>query len=336
MSLLYCVEKNRRYSPIFKGALANHASMGLIALNRLGADGATLKEFFERSESSLNHIAEDSLEITKETYGQYKGEIHAFPAYLEFFTNLAGSSRSVDEIIKEYLPELMPGLAGGAFHPLIRLSYAIEQGDEEEIVFSLAYFYAAYGDLGQLPDVGNAAFEPDRFLKKIREQNDMRLEPSRGLIYAQMKKAGKLAGFNSLIGGFQPDESCLPGIAKAAVAIYLAAGNIITLHGVTGVHAFRIVIPYLQDLQTPILALWQAVCAVYIAVSAPEPAVPSREPAVPSRSKNVPDWAAIKTISLKSTDVHTIKFVYSCVKEERCYNNRDYRVAAMNKISSSR
>lgn len=328
MNLEELLKKNRRYSPVFRGALANHTSMGLIALKQLGADSERLNEFMALSEGALDTLAETSLEITSANFERNKGKIQAFPAYLEFFRNLHAGGRSVDEVLRDYLPALIQGLAGGAFHPLIRLAYAIEQGDDDEIIYSVAFLSAVCGGLGELPKSDGATSDADDIFRKIRKQSDMRIQAGRGLIYAQMRKAAKLARFNSIIGEFHLDADCLPKIAEVAVRLYLAEENITTLHCVTGVHAFRVVMPYVQDVKTPLAALWQAICAAYIAVGAPE--------ITSNKQRETSKWAEIKSRAMKSADVHAIKFVYSCHEEDKCYNTADYETAAMRQVSLNR
>jgi hypothetical protein len=322
-------EENRRYSPIFGRGFSNHVSMGLIALKRMGADDERLKEFVHSSMGMLEPISEPAVEITGKNFEEYMGKIWAFPSYLDYYKKLHAkkSRESATNILTAHLPKLMPGLAGGAFHPLIRLAYSVEQEDEDEIIFSLAYFAASKGRLGNLPETGGKEFDPYAVLNAIRNNAEMRLEDKSGLIYASLKKAANLPAFASTVAGMNMDESHLPRIAGTALAIYLSRENIATLHAVTGTHAFRLLLPYMEDIKTAVLALWQAVCAVYVAVDAPI----LKEP----QAKELPPWDEIKMKSIPCHDVHTIKLVYSCFEEDRLYNNYCYKIAALHRLSLS-
>lgn len=327
MTLEELLEKNRTFFPTFGPGFANHCSMGLLALLRTGADDERLNEFALKSFGHLEPIPAPSIKISGANFNMEMGRIQSFPAYLLYFKELHalnGSGGSVDKIVRDYLPLLMPGLAGGAFHPLIRLAYAIELADEAETIYSLAYFAASNGVLGAPPLSGERKFDPLSFLAVIRNNQQMRLKENSGLIYDRLEKAAALPGFTEMVNGINLSESDLPEIAKVVLEIYLSKENITTLHAVTGVHAFRLMMPYMEKTKTAILFLWRAVCALYISVGAPR--------LLDSKADNPSEWEEIKKEAVRSQDVHTIKFVYSCIEEERLYNNLSYKIAVSRKV----
>ena len=328
MTLEKLLEKNRTFFPTFGPGFANHCSMGLLALLRTGADDERLNEFALKSFGHLEPIPAPSIKISRTNFKIEMGKIQSFPAYLRYFQELYADRGSVDKIIRANLPLLMPGLAGGAFHPLIRLAYAIELADEAETVYSLAYFAASYGVLGAPLRSGEREFDPYSFLAAIRNNPQMRLKEDSGLIFDRLEKAAALPGFSEMINGINLSESHLPELAKVVMEIYLSKENITTLHAVTGTHAFRLLTPYLEETKTAIHFLWRAVCALYISVGAPR--------LLDSKGDNPPQWEEIKKESVRSQDVHTIKFVYSCIEEERLYNSSSYRIAASRKAFAGR
>ena len=295
---------------------------------RTGADDERLNEFALKSFGHLEPIPAPSIKISGANFNMEMGKIQSFPAYLRYFKELHADKGTVDKIVRDYLPLLMPGLAGGAFHPLIRLAYAIELADEAETVYSLAYFAASNGVLGAPPLSGERKFDPYSFLDVIRNNQQMRLKEDSGLIFDRLEKAAALPGFSEMVNGINLSESHLPEIAKVVLEIYLSKENITTLHAVTGAHAFRLMMPYMEETKTAILFLWRAVCALYISVGAPR--------LLDSKADNLPQWEEIKKESVRSRDVHTIKFVYSCIEEERLYNNLSYKIAASRKAFAER
>lgn len=318
---------NLAYSPVFGNGFANHVSMGLVAIRRLGGDDKRLDEFTEKSSARLEPITDSLTEIGRDNFESQMGNISAFPSYLKYFKNHHKQSglKECDDIIRKYLPIIIPGLAGGAFHPLIRLAYAVEQKNNDDILFSLAYFAASNGRLGNLPQGGDAEFDPYAILKTIRSDSIMRLTDKSGHIYDHLKNSAAIAGFDRHVSGLQLDETHLPIIAKSVLDIYLAKENIATLHGVTGTHAFRVLLPYMTDSKEALIYLWQAVAALYVANDAPELTVP--------QAGTVNSWDEISSEALVSSDVHTIKFIYSSIEEDRLYNNPSYKIAASRRLS---
>lgn len=321
---------NLKYSPLFGKGFANHVSMGLLALHRLGADDERLSDFMEKSSAKLEPLAKPLVEISRDSFEKQMGEIEAFPSFLTFFKKIHAKSgvNDCDEIIREQLPVLMPGLAGGAFHPMIRLAYAVEEKTTDDILFSLAYFAASNGRLGTFPRCGDIKFAPYAILKAIRSDSKMRLTDKSGIIYDHLKNSAAIPGFDSHVNGFNLEESHLPLIASVVLKIYLAKENITTLHGVTATHAFRILLPYMADVKNALVSLWQAVAALYVAVGAPELDV--------SHDDTVKSWDEIASEAIRSPDVHTIKFIYSGIEEDRLYNNRNYKIAASRRLALSK
>ena len=324
------LSENLSYSPVFGKGFANHVSMGLLALHSLGADDKLLGEFAGKSSGKLESIIQKPLtEIRRADFDRQLGNISAFPSYLKYFKNLHKQIglKECDDIIRKYLPMLIPGPAGGAFHPLIRLAYAVEQKNSDDIIFSLAYFAASNGRLGSTTQGGEKKFDPYAILKAIRSNSKMRLSDKSGLIYDHLKNSAAISGFDTYVNGFRLGESDLSVIAKIVLDIYLSRENIATLHGVTGTHAFRILLPYMADSQVALISLWQAVAALYVANGAPELTVPQTE--------TVSSWDEISSKALLSSDVHTIKLIYSSIEEDRLYNNVGYKIAASRKLALS-
>ena len=331
MTLEKLLKKNRTYFPTFGPGFANHCSMGLVALMKTGADDKRLNEFALKSSDHLEPIPATKIKISRANFDMEMGKIQSFPAYLLYFNELFahnGSGESVDKIVRDNLSLLMPGLAGGAFHPLIRLAYAIELADEAEAIYSLAYFAASNGPLGGPLQSGEREFDPYSSLAVIRNDPQMRLKAEGGMIYDRLEKAAALPGFTEMVNGIDLNESHLPEIAKTVLAVYLSKENITTLHAVTGTHAFRLMMPYMEQTKSAILFLWRAVCALYISVGAPR--------LLDGKADNPPQWEEIKKEAVRSLDVHTIKFVYSCIEEERLYNDPGYRFAAARKVFAKR
>ena len=125
---------------------ANHAPMVLIALYRMGADHDQLRQYYAKVEIGSTASEKRALQaqrIDRGSWTKYLGIFGAWSSYRQFFQDEIGK-HGVQEVLASYLPPLMRGVAGHAFHPLIRVGYGIDLNDKDEIAFGLAYWASAY------------------------------------------------------------------------------------------------------------------------------------------------------------------------------------------------
>lgn len=308
---------SRAHAPLYGNRLANHLPMTLLALDRLGADGDTLRRFADGYARRLlpAPACADALDPH-----DYLGSSGDYPRFVRFFQDRIREA-GAEAVLHDWVPVLMPGLAASAFHAMIRLAYAIEGGLEDEIALALAYWAAEYaslplplapagGSLEQIADklraaLAGHAFKPGIIIDKM-------LEIAWGPV---------LAG-----AALQPLAApALRDIARFALRAYTEREDFTLLHLVTGCHAFRIVQAYAHDGALARRYLWQAALTAWLTVVA-APASPARA-AQPGGS--MPDAQAIAARALLSSDDHAIKLCHSALCEYREYGDAGYlRVAA--------
>lgn len=120
---------------------------------------------------------------------------------------------------------------------------------------------------------------------------------------------------------FQPEQLGLEDIAGVAIKAYCGTKNFTLLHGVTGCHALRLVLPYCPDPENALRYFWQGLVIAYLSTG-------PKEIANAETKEDPAEWGEIRKMACKSEDDHVIKLCYSCWQEYSQYSARDYQVAA--------
>jgi questin oxidase-like protein len=308
--------------PEFGGGLSNHGPMAAEALVRLGrADdvGSWLDGYIKR----LDEAPRPSDRITGENWRAALGDprrVADWEAYFRAEMVEAGWH----DVLNRWWPRLVPGLAAGATHGIIRTSHAARSlADADtagadiaerrgELARGLGYWAARYTALPGTPGTGGALDLPAalRGLPKAAEI------PQRGLI-ADTLAAGlaRQPGFPAAMRALRPpaDVSAdLLALAREFTRIFLRYGReqpIALLHAVTAPVAARSVLPLLDEsaARSTYDALWQlgaAMYAVYTGALTPEPL-----PAGPPQPSD-----ALVDRAVVNGDEHAIKLTEACLR----------------------
>jgi hypothetical protein len=313
--------QSRRHAPLYGNRLANHLPMALLALDRLGADAATLHRFADGYVRKLLPAAVSSSALDPHDVLGSSGDYPRFVLFFEDRIREAG----VEAVLRDWVPVLMPGLAASAFHGMIRLAYAIEGGLDDEIALALAYWASEYAalPLSLAPGEGTLDDIAERLRARVA---DHVFKP--GIIIDKMLE---LAWGPALAGmAVQPVAApLLPDIARFAVQAYNRREDFTLLHIVTGCHAFRIVQRYANDGALARRYLWQAALAAWLTVVAAPAGAKQR--AVPAG--DAPGEREIAARAVLSSDDHVIKLCYSALCEYREYGDPAYLQAAIRKLA---
>lgn len=304
----------------YQGALSNHLPMNLIALHRLGATDAQCERFIESYTPRLEPLAADDTAITD--WRDHRGAHAHNAAYRRFFAaQLATRGRAA--VLAGYLPQLAPGVSGAAFHPLIRLAFALEADSDPEVAEALASWCMAYQELGPLT-AGDQP--PPRALAAAAEA--YRAAPTAlggDTLFDRLKAAAATPAFATWNGRIAAAPSAL---AETALALYAGSGNgFLALHLVTATHAARRVLAHTAC--APLLpALAQSLLAAHLVMGGP----PIRPPAPAART---PGWDEILDAARASTNDHDAKFCYALSDEQSVYGDAAYQREAARRMKLS-
>lgn len=311
---------------------ANHAPMVLIALYRLGADPAQLRQYYAKIEIG-RPVSETSLlqapRIDRGTWTKYLGTFSAWSAYRQFF-QAEIDKHGVQEVLAFYVSPLMKGVAGHAFHPLLRVGYGIDLNDKDEIAFGLAYWASAYLAAPETPST-KSRVEPTRMLTVLANSELLRSVKPHGQSVA--RRIGQFYAHDEFRRLLQPikldSDRPLDAIAQAIAEAFSGHHHFTMLHGVTSCHAMRMVLPYCEDQEDALSMYWFSICAAYLSVInvsiGPHHPLPDREA----------DWPRIQSDAIATGNEHTIKLAYTCLKESEEYHNANYPGFALREIDIS-
>ncbi|MFD7509140.1 questin oxidase family protein [Streptomyces sp. NPDC059853] len=271
--------------PEFEGWLSNHGPMAVEALVRRG-QGARVHRWLDGYRRVLEERPGSYGPITAENWREALGDARYLADWAGFFGRLL-AERPWRAVLAEWWPRLLPGIAGGATHPVIRVGHAVRvllaEGESApriaELAQGLGYWAARHQPL-PAGAVGTAAASgADAALGAVAGVPD----PSRGINH----RLEQVRGVPDWPGAGERDPAVarqrLTELVRAAAGFYAehAHGNpVMLVHAVTAPNAVLRTLPALPgELWWPGLrAAWAASAAV---VAAYRPAGPQPEVAVP-------------------------------------------------------
>lgn len=315
------LEKSGLYLPLYGDGLATHTPMVMVALARLNASKNKLERTFENSIQGLELIGELKGIDAVTSIEDNLGDNSRFKSYLKYFSREL-KVHGVELVLKRSLPLLIPGIAASAFHALIRLAYAIEANSQSEVAISLAYWCAEFQSF-------------DLNIKPTNESLEnilTRLAPigvnhnfSPGIIVDRMTEVATLLKQEKCL--IQPSSISLSRLRSFAINAFYASNNFTLLHTVTSCHALSIITPYLEEIDTALQELWKAILIAYLSTGLKYQNSPTQY-----LESNV-DFPAVIAQTLKSNDAHTIKLVYTCLREYTDCQNPLYFAVAQRAVS---
>jgi len=321
---MYCEslisKANKLFSCQYRGELASHLPMALVALERIGASPDRLGDYYanyvkrlEPKPSSLGQRIDSS--NWKDLLGENKYHIE----YLDYFNEKLRSD-GVEKTLESHLPTLFWGVGGGAFHALIRLGYAIETNNVEEVSEALSYWAVSYLDLGaEILYQNNGKQSLLGVFNSLHDElHDM--APTGRNISRRMEVVAQSADFQRVVKGIDVREVSYESIAPLILQLFAQTLDFTALHAVTSTHAFRLVSKYCSDVARPAFSLYLAIAAAYVTIKAPK--------VIQGESEVTPNWKELKACASNSNDDHVPKIVYSCIEEFNHHGNPLYFEAA--------
>ncbi|MFC5801290.1 questin oxidase family protein [Streptomyces formicae] len=133
----------------FNGHLSNHVKHAVVALARLGASPERIQSYYENYANlttygyGLEPARPAKSEVTDGNWKSFFGRRADFAAYCEFFDRKEREI-GMDEVLRRYVPTLLPGWVGAFTHATIHLGWALDIGSRWMAIEGLAYMAFSY------------------------------------------------------------------------------------------------------------------------------------------------------------------------------------------------
>ncbi|MFF3762006.1 questin oxidase family protein [Streptomyces sp. NPDC002185] len=297
------LERLHTTGPERHGWLSNHAPMAVEALVRHGQAPA-VHRWLDHYAPKLEELPPAHLPVTAGTWQEALGDPVRITDWTRFFSREL-ADRPWRDVLAEWWPRLLPGIAGGATHPVIRTGHAVRTlltTDETaprraELAHALGYWAARHQPLPPLAPLAaapTAAAALDA-VPPVAEQD--------GGIRARL---AQLTAFP--VWGEAPDPAAakelLIELVTAATHRYASHGHgepVMLVHAATAPNAVLRALPALPR------ALWvPSVAAAWAAAAAVTAAYTPREAAPYARTGLTPEEVFERAAA--HGDDHTIKF----------------------------
>ncbi|WP_323845483.1 questin oxidase family protein [Microbulbifer magnicolonia] len=318
----YCaelLEAASRYHVRYGDRLANHLPMVLIALDKMGASHEQLQRAFDRSVPHLERPQflppDPNIPIAK-----CRNREELFPTALRYYETQV-KQHGIAECLRRELPPLLPAIATAAFHPLIRTAYGVDAQHQEEVAAGLAYWNLEYHTLASSEERTSA--HASEILPRLAARFPL-ISLAPGNIADHMHSVTRQRGW--LETPIQPEQLGLEDIARVAIDAYRGTQDFTMLHGVTGCHALRLILPYCPNSETAMRHFWAGLSIAYLSTG-PKDIKPT------DSTRQSVAWKDINRSACRSRDDHVIKLVYSCWQEQNQYLSSEYRFVASDTVS---
>jgi len=301
--------------PEHDGWLSNHGPMAAEALVRHGHE-AEVHGWLDAYERRLEEAPRDIAPIPPDEWREFLGDPVRTGDWLAFFDR-ATRTEPWRDVLALWWPRLLPGIAAGATHGVIRVGHAVQALREQEtparvaeLGQGLAYWAARWQPMAPAGRGPYRGADPRAALDAVP-----RIPDQRSGIRSRLAQLADLPGWPAAVGAVPgpPDGAVadrLVTIVTAAVHRYATHGYgspILLVHAATAPLAVLRTLPALPAaLHRPSLAAgWAATAAVTAAYSPPAGRV------LPPGEF---DASAVLQRATDSGDAHAIKFADAAVE----------------------
>ncbi|MFK0296811.1 questin oxidase family protein [Streptomyces sp. NPDC090442] len=276
------LERLHATGPEFRGFLANHGPMAVEALVRHGRANA-VHRWLDLYAAQLEDVPSPRTPLTDANWREALGDPLRVTDWTTYLTRQV-AERPWREVLAEWWPRLLPGIAGAATHPVIRVGHAVrtllEQGEEEPRIVELAHaigYWAARHTTLPVSVQPRGTTPPDAALAGLPHLHGQRLSVVEGLPQLAHTEGWSDAA-DALRAPRDPEDARdqLAALVRAATHRYLDYGHgdeILLVHSATAPNAVLRTLPVLpRELWAPSLtAAWAASAALTSVYSADEP-----------------------------------------------------------------
>lgn len=313
MSYSILSQRFKEYHALYGNRLANHLPMALYSLESLGASEQQLSNFFESYSKRLQLISDEEIMDFVSAEFEFGRTYQYYIGFFETKLNLLGQ----ETFLMKYLNFFSNSLASSAFHALIRLAFAVEADNSDEMIRSFALFSIEYQSLDANPSILKERLED--ILVKNSFFGEKCHFPD-GIIVDRMNAIHRdIQAENHKI---LPSTITLEQLAEFTSNNLWNYNDFTILHTVTGLHAFRVLSKYFQNQDEVLTNLSYA---ILVATWSTGLKFDKKEIKI---KNSFSSWDSIKEEACKSKNDHVIKLTYSCYEEGAFYDNPIYQQIA--------
>ena len=326
------------FGPEYGPGFSSHGPMAAEALLALGRGDAVV-DWVTAYRRRLRGNPSPGLPVFGGYWFEALGSIGRYADWVDCFEE---ELREEDwcTVLNVWVPRLLPGMVGAAWHGAIRTGHAVRSLNREEspakireLARALAYWAARYQSLPGFPLPRVEARSPLAAIDRVPSLPDgERLKE--GLIYEKVRRLGGFAPFERVINLTEPPDDVWPfavDLLEAFVRVYLAnaktRGSVITfIHGVTGPGAVCLMATcLLPDISRVALRYaWQASAALHAAIGR----------AIDRTAYDAYDGTTEDLVAraVQTGDEHAVKFTEVCLRAHRMDPRPVFLVAANHAI----
>lgn len=307
-------ERLHRTGPEWGGNLANHGPMAAEVLARRGR-GDQVHSWLD---SYLGRLDEMPSLVNPVTDGNWRESLGIHVADWTLYMTRQVTEQPWRDVLATWWPRLLPGIAAGATHGVIRTGHAVRTLLAEntsppavtELAHGLAYWAARARPVpGIMPPSGTR--RPAEALDAIP-----RITEQRGPIRTRLARLASTPGWTDAVTGLAPAATpgqaadMLADLVTAATLRYLRVGAsspVLLIHAATAPNAVLHTLPALPgELWAPSLAAaWAASAAITATYAAQTTRPAGHQSVLPGAGDPVPE---ILDLAIKHGDEHIIKF----------------------------
>jgi hypothetical protein len=296
--------------------LTNHGPMAAEVLVRRGHQDAVTR-WVDQYLRRLDELPRATAEITAANWLDALGDRRRVGDWAVYFTHqLAGQPWR--ELLATWWPRLLPGIAAGATHGVIRTGHVVRallagaetQPALDELAHALA-FWAAWAQPLPVSATPAGRLDPSAALAAIPRIGDQQ-----GTVAARFAQLGTLSGWPAAVAGLRaaaaPGEvqARLTELVTAATLRYLTHGHgqpVLLVHTATAPNAVLHTLPALPaELWGPSLTqIWATTAAIVAAYAPARGAAPAHPPGLPDGPTAAVD---LLDRAVAHGDEHVIKF----------------------------
>jgi hypothetical protein len=306
--------------------------MILTAMERLGASPDRLIAFAQtyRTANGLCALPPTRAPLTAENWTAALGQ-RAREADLRGLFSQEVARHGGGPTIAAHLPRLAPGIAGSAFHPLMRLAYAVMAKDDEDIGIALGYWAATYLPLDAGSGSPGVTTDPAEVLRRAALLPGLaEARPESDLVWHNMRAVARIPSFAGVADWLIIRDDTLDRMAAAALALFAGTMSFEALHAVTGCHWLRLLQPVAKDMSPLLRHFWVGIAALMPKMGFPE--IPGAGQLDAWRSEPSPPWPEIKAAAIASDDEHDHSLSFSAFEEWARTGDDLYRVVAAKRL----